>query len=196
MRTSYVLKQVVVLLTEHLSQPTCRISSDVAGIKLIDIISHIEKEGDLRFSSFQVSAIRQPNTVGSRIIRLTEFFVHQSRRSSTVPQIAMRHTQIGYMIVNTCTSGTLLFMRTTQPFHVSEIIVCPDNRNIVRQFQSVRVDFQHFLIRGKRLRDSLYRFVNMPGNNVSLSIQCTFQHLHLFPHRYISASHSRIVQTS
>ncbi len=196
MRTSYIFQCIVVLLTKHLCQPTCRISGDIIRIEAVYIISHIKEKGDLCFSPFQVSAIRQPDTIGSGIIRLTKFFIHQCRRGSTIPQIAMRNAQIRYMIVNACTSGTLLFLRTTQTFHITEIIIRPDNCNIIRQFQSVRIDFQHFLIRRKCLWDCFNRFVDMPGNDISLSIQCTFQHFNLFPHRHISTTHSCIMQAS
>ena len=105
----------------------------------------------------------------------------------------MGYSKVGKVIIYPRTSRTLLFLRTTQPFHVTKVIICPNNSDIFRQLQTIRINIQYLFIGSKCLGNGFDRLINMLGYQIPLILQCTLQHLYLLFHRHIATSHGGVM---
>ena len=98
------------------------------------------------------------------------------------------------MIINTRAPRTLLFLRTTQPFHIPVIVIRPHDSHIIREFQSFIIYIKHLFIRSKCLWNLFCRFAYNIYQHLSLCHQCFLKHF--FPLTHIIACIHRLVVQS
>ena len=107
----------------------------------------------------------------------------------------VRFTQIRRMIIYSRTSGTFLLFRTAQTFHISIIIIRPDNSHIIRKFQSLIVYIEHFFIRSKGLRNIFRTLADCIHQHLPLCHQSFLKHFLSIAH-IIACIHCPIVQST
>ena len=99
------------------------------------------------------------------------------------------------MIIYSRTSGTFLLFRTTQAFHISIIIIRPDNGHIIRKFQPLIVYIEHFFIWSKGLRNVFRTLTDGIYQHLPLCHQRFLKHIFSIGH-IIACIHCPIVQST
>ena len=107
----------------------------------------------------------------------------------------MRYAQVGDMVVDPGAPRAPLLAHAAQTFHVAVVVVRPDDRDVVGQFQPVGIDLQHLLVGCERLRDGLDRAVDVLGEDLPLVEQRLLEHPHLFVHGQ-RGRHGAVVQAA
>ena len=130
-RVGNLPEQVEILPAQQAAHPLCAVIRGAPEIERVDIPSHRQKEVDRELARLDVAGVQQPYAVGRRIVGLAQLFIHQRRRGGVHPQVVVRTAQIGRVVVDTRTSGALLFRGTAQALHVAVIVVGPDDRHVV-----------------------------------------------------------------
>ena len=99
------------------------------------------------------------------------------------------------MVVDPGAPRAPLLAHAAQTFHVAVVVVRPDDRDVVGQFQPVGIDLQYLLVGCERLRDGLDRSVDVLGEDSPLVEQRLLEHPHLFVHGQ-RGRHGAVVQAA
>ena len=97
---NYIGYFLPVLFPENGAIPFHREISGGIIVESIEIPGESEPEIHLHLTCLDISRIENPVSVSSCAVCLGKFLVHQDGRSGAEPQISMRRSQIGDMIVD------------------------------------------------------------------------------------------------
>ena len=131
-RINHILVFVAVLIAQHTTQPFGTVVSCPFKVERINIESHRQEVINSELTGFDITGIQQPDAICRCIIRFTKFFIHQCRRNRVHPKMIVRLTKIRRMVVHTRTARTLLFLRAAQTFHITIVIIRPDDCYVIR----------------------------------------------------------------
>ena len=137
--------------------------------------SQVEKILHLILRRLDVAHVQDPHLPNATSVGLCELLPHEQGRESAQPEVIVRASPIGHMIIQSITtlSQTLLFVG--EMTNVAIIIVCPHQGDIVRHLQPCVINVEHFLVGNKDLWNLADIRIHVSGQQLPLVINHLLQ---------------------
>ena len=117
------------------------------------------------FARLEIADIGDPHLPRAGIPGAAQFLADQRGRGGRQPQIRQRRAEIGEVVIDARSAGSLAFGGVGEVADIAEIVVGPQQRDVARHLQPAAIDVEHFLIRGEHLRRVLRQHSALVGED-------------------------------
>jgi hypothetical protein len=119
----------------------------------VDVPGHFQEVAGADLGGLDVADIGDPDVARALVPGVDHLFLHQGRRGRAQPQIGQREAQIRQVIVDAGPARALGLLVAGELPDIAEIVIRPDDGDVVRDLHARSVDLQYLLVGHEDLRD-------------------------------------------
>ena len=121
----------------------------------LDIPGETKKKLGADLGGLEITDVDDPDPIRALRVGLGHFLPDQGGRGGAEPEIRKRTAEIGNMVIDPEAPGAFSLGRRGEVADVAEIVVGPDDRDVVRHAQSLPVEIEDFLVGTEHLGHAL-----------------------------------------
>ena len=121
----------------------------------VDIPGEVKKQFEVITCHLRIMHIGYPYLPDIMVVSLSHLVVDESRLSGGEPEMVVWPSPIAEVVIHSCPTLALLFLRFAHAGDVTVVVVAPHQGDIIRHFESFLIDIKHLFIRNEYLSKAL-----------------------------------------